>query len=157
MKMYYKKIIIASIFVIIVCAVIVCLFYLPKTNKSKSGSLEITLLETASSVSTNPNTYVPEIFFSTGDKVWVYMEYENISHNGTSDFTITLNVSRMDDGEILDSVEDHITKSEKACFYYFNTNESWPAGLYLVSSKLKDNISGQITVKSTDFNLDLPL
>ena len=84
------------------------------------------------------------------------MEYTNISHNGVSDFTITLNVSCiscMEDGKILGSVEDHIIESEKACFYYFNTNESWPAGLYLVSSKLKDNISGQITVKSAVFNL----
>ncbi|MCX6668075.1 MAG: hypothetical protein NTV74_07590 [Euryarchaeota archaeon] len=157
MKIYHKKIIIVSIFVVIVCAVIVSLFYLPKNGEAKTGPLEITLLETASSVSTNPNTYVPEIFFSIGEKVWIYMEYTNISHNGVSDFTITLNVSRMDDGEILGSVEDHIIKSETACFYYFNTNESWPAGLYLVSSKLKDNISGQIAVKSTDFNLDLPL
>jgi len=157
MKIYHKKIIIVSIFVVIVCAVIVSLFYLPKNNETKSGPPEITLLETASSVSTNPNTYVPEIFFSTGEKIWIYMEYTNISHNGVSDFTITLNVSFMKNGEILGSVEERITESEKACFYYFNTNESWPAGLYSVSSKLKDNISGQIAVKVTDFSLDLLL
>jgi hypothetical protein len=152
MKMYYKKNIILFISVIIVFAVIVSLFYLPKTNEAKSGPPEITLLETASSVSINPNTYVPEIFFSTEDKVWVYMEYRNISHGGASNFTIFLNVSHID-GEILGSVEDHITKSEKACFYYFNTNESWPVGIYLVSSTLRDNLSGKTAVKSTDFNL----
>jgi hypothetical protein len=147
MKTPYMKIIILLVCVIIICTVAVVFLYLPK-----SGSPEITLLETASSVSIDPNTYVPEIFFSIGEKVWIYMEYTNISHNGVSDFTIILNVSHMD-GEILGSVEDHIIKSETACFYYFNTNESWPAGLYLVSSKLKDNISGQIAVKSAVFNL----
>ncbi len=147
MKMYHMKVIILLICVIIICTVAVVFLYLPK-----SGSPEITLLETASSVSIDPNAYVPEIFFSTGDKVWVYMEYRNISHNGASNFTIFLNVSHID-GEILGSVEGHITKSEKACFYYFNTNESWPAGIYIVSSTLRDNLSGETAVKSTDFNL----
>jgi hypothetical protein len=152
MKIHHKKIIIASILVVIICAVVVYLFYLPKNNETKSGPPEITLLETASSVSIDPNTYVPEIFFSMGDKIWVYMEYGNISHNGVSDFTIILNVSHID-GEILGSVEDHITKSEKACFYYFNTTESWPVGIYIVTSTLIDNLSGETAIKSTDFNL----
>jgi hypothetical protein len=147
MKIYPKKIIIVLICVIIICTAAIVFFYLPKT-----GPPEITLLETASSVSINPNTYVPEIFFNTGEKVWVYMEYRNISHNGASNFTIILNVSHID-GEILGSVEDHIIKSEKACFYYFNTTESWPVGIYIVSSTLRDNLSGKTAVKSTDFNL----
>jgi len=152
MKMKYKEILILSICVIIICAVVVVTLYLPKNSEIVSGPPEITLLETASSVSIDPNRYVPESFFSVGEEVWIYMEYTNISHKGVSDFTITLNVSHMD-GEILGSVEDHINKSEKACFYYFNTNESWPTGLYIVSSKLIDNISGQISVKSAVFNL----
>lgn len=151
MKMKYKEILILSICVIIICAVVVVTLYLPKNSEIVSGPPEITLLETASSVSIDPR-YVPESFFSVGEEVWIYMEYTNISHKGVSDFTITLNVSHMD-GEILGSVEDHINKSEKACFYYFNTNESWPTGLYIVSSKLIDNISGQISVKSAVFNL----
>lgn len=135
-----------------VCAVIVSLFYLPKTNEAKSGPLEITVLETASNVSINPNKYVPEYLFAQGDKIWIYMEYTNVSHNDVSDFYVSLSVSHLN-GDRLGFVEDHITKNEKACFYYFNTNESWPVGIYIVSSTLMDNLSGETAIKSTDFNL----
>jgi len=152
MKIYHKKIIIVFIFVIIVCAVIVSLFYLPKNGDSKSGPLEITVLETARNVSINPNKYVPEYLFAQGDKIWIYMEYTNVSHNDVSDFYVNLSVCHLN-GERLGFVEDRINKNEKACFYYFNTNESWPVGIYIVSSTLIDNLSGETAIKSTDFNL----
>lgn len=147
MKIYYMKIIILFICVIIICTAAVVFFYLPKT-----GPLEITVLETASSVSINPNKYVPEYLFAQGDKIWIYMEYTNVSHNDVSDFYVNLSVYHLN-GERLGLVEDRITKNEKACFYYFNTNESWPVGIYIVSSTLMDNLSGETAVKSTDFNL----
>jgi hypothetical protein len=152
MKIYPKKIIIVFIFVVIVFAVIVSLFYLPKDREAKSGPLEITVLETANNVSINPNKYVPEYLFTQGDKIWIYMEYTNVSHNDVSDFYVSLSVHHLN-GERLGFVEDRITKNEKACFYYFNTNESWPVGIYIVSSTLIDNLSGETAIKSTDFNL----
>ncbi len=152
MKIYHKKIIIVCIFAVIVCAVIVSLFYLPKTNKAESGPLEITVLETASNVSINPNEYVPEYLFSQGDKIWIYVEYTNASHNDVSDFYISLSVHHLN-GDTLGFVEDRITKNEKACFYYFNTTELWPVGIYIVSSTLIDNLSGETAIKSIDFNL----
>jgi len=126
---------------------------LPKDDKIKYGPPEITVLETASDVSINPNSYVPEYSFVRGQKIWVYMEYMNISHGGSCDFFISLSITHQD-GEQLALVEDRITKDEKACFYFFNTNESWPVGLYVVSSNLVDNVSGKDSgVKLTAFDL----
>lgn len=153
MKIYHKKIIIVSILVVIICAVVIYSFYLPKNNETKSGLLEITVLKTASNVSINPNKYVPKDLFDPGDKIWIYMEYTNVSHNDVSDFYVSLSVYHLN-GERLGFVEGRITKNEKACFYYFNTNESWPVGIYIVSSTLIDNLSGETAIKSTDFILN---
>jgi len=128
------------------------IFYSSKNNEIEVGLPEITVLETANNVSINPNTYIPESFFTRGEKIWIYVEYTNVSHNGECDFYISLSVNHLN-GEQLGFFEDHVTKNEKACFYYFNTNESWPAGLYFVSSNLIDNISEKTAVKSTDFDL----
>jgi len=152
MKTYYKIMIILSVSLLIICVGAVSLFYLPKNDGIKSGPPKITVLDTASEVSINPNSYVPEYSFTRGQKIWVYIEYTNISHGGSSDFLINLSITHQD-GERLALIEDRITKDEKACFYYFNTNESWPAGLYVVSSELTDSISGGDTVRLTAFNL----
>ena len=136
----------------IICAGALLLFYLPKDDEIKSGPPQITVLETASDVSVNPNSYVPDYSFFKGEKIWIYMEYINVSHWGYCDFSINLSIIHQD-GEKLALVEDRITKDEKACFYFFNTNESWPFGLYVVYSSLIDNISGENTNKSAVFDM----
>jgi len=154
MKTYHKKIMILSVCILIICICVVYLFYLPKNDETDLGSPEIIVLETAGNVSINPNSYVPKYSFIIGQKIWVYMEYTNISHGSSCDFSIILSITHQD-GEQMALVENRITQDEKACFYYFNTTESWPEGLYIVSSKLTDNISGKDSgVKLTAFDLN---
>jgi len=155
MKASYKKTMILSVCMLIICVGVVYLFYLSKSNETNSGPPEITVLETAGSISIDPNSYVPQYSFVMGQKIWVYMQYTNISHGGSCDFSISLSITHQD-GEQLAFVDDRITKDEKACFYFFNTTEAWPDGLYVVSSKLTDNISGEDSgVILTAFDLNL--
>jgi len=140
------------VLVLIFCFSAISLFYLSENNEIKPGPPEITVLETASDVSIDPNSYVPEYSFVRGQKIWVYMEYINVSHEGSSDFLINLSIAHQD-GEQMALVESHVTKDEKACFYFFNTNESWPVGLYTVFSDLTDSISGENANKTTFFDM----
>ena len=48
------------------------IFYSSKNNEIEVGLPEITVLETANNVSINPNTYIPESFFTRGEKIWIY-------------------------------------------------------------------------------------
>jgi len=151
-----KMKLIATIAFVIIIVVIILYVSVPFfTDESSSDEYvipEITLLATASSVSINATSYVPSISFTMGDKVWVYQEYTNISHNGVSDYYLSLSVFHSN-GDKLGFVEEHIDTDKTACFYYFNTNETWPTGLYLVSSKLVDNISNETVTDYTNFYL----
>lgn len=152
-----KKLLII-IFIILICVILVIVFFLSgkivdKNDNIVVGYPEITVLETASSVSTNPPSYVPEFSFYMGQTIWIYQEYTNISHNGVSNFYINISVIH-EDGNTLSFFEEHVNNDEKNSFYYFITNStSWPDGLYVVSSKLVDYISDETTVRSTTFYL----
>jgi len=153
MKTYFKITSILSISILIICVGSIYFFYLSKNNEIEVGPPEITLLETVGNVSLNPNTGVQKYLFTHGDVVWIYMEYVNVSHGGVSNFYVNVSVCHLLTGELLGFAENHITENEKARFYYFNTDESWPDGVYIVSSNLRDNISGETAFKSTDFDL----
>lgn len=156
-KMKFIAMIISLVIIIVVVLYVIQFIILVPffTDESSSDEYiipEITLLTTASSVSINPTSYVPSISFTMGEKIWVYQEYTNISHKGVSDYYLSLSVFHSN-GDKLGFVEDHIDTNKTACFYYFNTNGTWPTGLYLVSSKLVDNISNETVTEYTNFYL----
>ena len=151
-----KMKLIATIAIVIIIVVVILYVSVPFfTDETQSGEYsipEITFLTTASSVPTDPTNYTPSIYFVIGDKVWVYQEYTNISHDGASDYNLSLSVIHSN-GDKLGFVEDHTYTDKNVCFYYFDTNETWSTGLYLVYSKLIDNISNKTATEYTNFYL----
>jgi hypothetical protein len=151
-----KTKLIATIAIIIIIVVVILYvsvpFFMDETQSGEYSMPEITLLTTASDVSINPTNYNSSIYFIIGDKVWIYQEHTNTSHNGASDYHLSLSVIHSN-GDRLGFVEEYIDTDKNACFYSFNTNETWSTGLYLVYSKLIDNISNKTATDYTNFYL----
>lgn len=147
-----KTIIFAIACVLIVIVSSIYLFYFMGSESEDFGSPEIKVLETASSVTFDPLSYDTSSIFIVGQKIWVYQEYSNISHNGESDFYLNLSVIH-EEGEVLKFIEDRVKNYEKSCFYYFETDESWPSGFYIVRANLVDYISNKSANSTASFFL----
>ena len=146
------------ILVIVIMVIFIICIYFFLLNKEDieieidEGPPEIVILETASSVSTNPPSYTPAFTFSKGDTIWLYQEQINISHSDVINFQIEIQIIH-EDGETLGIIKDNINQNQQAIFYYINTNSSWDSGVYVVSSELKDLITNKISVKTATFYL----
>ncbi len=147
-----KMIIIAVVCVSIVTIFSIFLFYFMEDKVEKFSPPEIKVLETASSVTFDPLSYEASFVFNVGQKIWVYQEYNNISHNGKTDFYLSLSVIH-EDGEVLEFIEDSAKNYEKSCFYYFDTDQSWPSGFYIIRSNLTDYISDENANNTVSFFL----
>lgn len=150
-----RLITVAAVLAIVAMVIIVVylgIFIQPSQEKKSSNEVPninyltpvITVLKTASNV-TSIGVYDAETIFNQSDKVWVYQEYTNIStiNNQTCNITIYLVVKDYK-GNI--THVDIVNKTEIGNYgqaWWFVTDESWPIGVYYVTSTLVDNISNK--------------
>jgi len=146
----YKKIIVGIIIIVVViCGLFVGFqsgfFSNIKNNEEEYSIVEITGLKTLSEFN-GVNNYTEESYFSEGDEIIVYQEYTNISHKDKADFSLYISVTNPENSNEYYTKQDlHINNpEEKGSYWSFSVDESWPAGVYLVSLELEDHISGHI-------------
>lgn len=115
----------------------------------------ITVLNPASEVR-EIYDYDNETLFSIGETIYIYQEYSNLSTINSTYCNIYLNitVNSTVDSEWVYFHFDELTKNETGNYgqaWWFVPDETWPSGIYYVTSYLLDNITGKSTYKTTIF------
>lgn len=146
-----KKIIALIIFFVVIIVGSFFIFNSFYNKQAEVGFPEITVFDTAK-VLRGIDDYEKETSFFRGDKIYVYQEYNNVTHQEKSDFY--LNISVYDSQRnIYFYYEETVKKVETGCYYFFTTNTSWPSDVYIVFSYLEDHISNLNTSDVTTFYL----
>ena len=162
-----SKLIIAVVVIIVIVVLIayliqsgiILIFYENDEQKQDFPAPEITLLTTASNVS-SLGDYDSEYYFNRSDIVYVYLEYDRLFHNvsGQGVCNFIVNVTIRDYQEIVyfsDSVEVfYENKVEAGRYWPVFTNSSWPRDYYLVYCCVNDLISGKNNCSFTVFCLE---
>ena len=117
---------------------------------------EIYLATTASNVVTFGN-YTEKTTFSRGEIVYVYFEFKNVDHTGTTDIFQSIVINHKDSWvKYGDYYDDFKQISENTLWYmyrWFQTNVNWPLGTYQVDIGLQDKFSGLTATKTIYFTL----
>ncbi|UCH71680.1 MAG: hypothetical protein JSW62_04590 [Thermoplasmatales archaeon] len=154
MKFNSRQVLIFLIIIILISSLLwgVSLLFTQDINNIKVGSPEITVLETASSITTDPPSYTPSFSFVRGQKIYVYQEFINVSHGGKCDFYLNISLKH-ENGQEYGYIEDNVKIAEQASFYFFTSDSSWPTGFYTVSTSIVDYISNEKDSKIISFLL----
>ena len=129
----------------------VSLLYTQDSNNVKKQFLEITVMETASDVR-GFQDYDPESNFYPNQTIYVYTEYENITLIDSDKCDLNLEIVVTVDNVVV--YYDSELKSEvknNAHYWYFESNDDWSSGVFLVSITITDNPTSNSISKATTF------
>jgi len=119
-------------------------------DKLNYDNPNITSIETASSV--HASGYNPSNSFNQRDEIFVWLEYKNISHNGSVSAKIEFSV--YNNNVVYNQGTSNIESSDSFhSTLSFLSDESWPIGEYEIQIKLIDEISNKNDTDSCIFNL----
>lgn len=132
--------------------IVVIVVILYTIDSGKYSQPEITNLTTASDIR-GIRDYDSKTFFYRGEKIWVYQEYINITTIDNEACDIYINITVDNESGVIFHY-DEVNKNETGNYghaWWFIPEESWPLGIYYVTSYLVDNLSSEIASEKTVF------